>query len=137
MTVSFRNIDASPSDPVATWPFEGLVIVLERGLVADWQPLITEVKHHPWGVTARRVESYLGYAAPAPVTRLFSLVLERARAAADATIIVTATDGSAARAVVDLDYLYYTACEAVARCEVQLNMARAYCVARWRRIPPV
>jgi hypothetical protein len=84
MTVSFRNIDVSPSDPVATWPFEGLVIVLERGLVADWQPLITEVKHHPWGVTARRVESYLGYAAPSPVTRLFSLVLERARAAADA-----------------------------------------------------
>lgn len=60
-----------------------------------------------------------------------------ARAAADATMIVTATDGSAARSVVDLDYLYYTACEAVARCEVQLNMARAYCVARWRRIPPV
>ena len=79
MTVSFRNIDASPSDPVATWPFEGLVIVLERGLVADWQPLITEVRHHPWGVTARRVESYVGYAAPSPVTRLFSLVLERAR----------------------------------------------------------
>jgi len=60
-----------------------------------------------------------------------------ARAAADASIVVTASDGSAARVVVDLDYLYYTACEAVARCEVQLNMARAYCVARWRRIPPV
>jgi hypothetical protein len=60
-----------------------------------------------------------------------------ARAAADAIMIVTATDGNASHSVVDLDYIYYTACEAVARCEVQLNIARAYCVARWRRISPV
>ncbi len=84
MTISFRNVDASPSDPVATWPYEGLVICLERGLVEDWRPVIAELRRSPWGRTARRVESYLGYAEPSATTRLFALVLERARADAEA-----------------------------------------------------
>ena len=83
MTVSFRNVDAAPTDPVDTWPFEALVIVLERGLVADWQPLIRELQRRPWGRTARRVERYFGYAEPSDVTRLFFLILERARVRAD------------------------------------------------------
>ena len=84
MTVTFRNVDASPSDPVSTWPFEGLVVVIERGLVADWQPLIEELQRSPWGLSARRVEAYLGYETHSPATRFFSLVLARARSAADA-----------------------------------------------------
>ena len=83
MTVSFRNVDAAPTDPVDTWPFEALVIVVERGLVADWQPLIREVQRRPWGRTARRVERYLGYAEASAVTRLFSLNRDRARVRAD------------------------------------------------------
>lgn len=83
MTVSFRNVDASPSDPVETWPFEALVTMIERGLVPDWQPLIAELRRAPWGATARRVETYLGYAEPTATTRLFALVLERARSDAD------------------------------------------------------
>jgi len=84
MTVTFRNVDASPSDPVATWPFEGLVVVIERGLVADWQPLIAELQRSPWGLSARRVEAYLGYETHSPTTRFFALALARARSAADA-----------------------------------------------------
>ncbi len=84
MTVSFRNVDASPTDPVSTWPFEGLVIVIERGLVADWQPLIAELRRSPWGATARRVAAYLTFAEPGSTARLFTLVLARARSAAEA-----------------------------------------------------
>ncbi len=84
MTLAFRNVDASPADPVATWPFEGLVIAIERGLVPDWQPLIAELRQHPWGATARRVEAYLGFAEPSPTARLFTLLLERVRADAEA-----------------------------------------------------
>jgi hypothetical protein len=84
MTLQFRNVDASPSDPVSTWPYEALVTALERGLVGDWQPVIAELRHTPWGRTARRVETYLGYAEPSPVTRLFTLLLERIRADAEA-----------------------------------------------------
>ncbi len=83
MTVAFRNVDASPSDPVATWPYEGLVAAIERGLVADWQPVIRELRRSPWGPTARRVEAYLGYTEPSATTRLFALVLERARVDAE------------------------------------------------------
>ena len=79
MTVAFRNVDASPTDPVATWPYEGMVAVIERGLLADWQPLVVEIRLRPWGATARRVEAYLGYAEPSSATRLLELLLERAR----------------------------------------------------------
>ena len=79
MTVAFRNVDAAPSDPVATWPYEGMVAVIERGLLADWQPLVVEIRLRPWGAVARRVEAYLGYAELSSATRLLELLLERAR----------------------------------------------------------
>lgn len=83
MTVTFRNVDASPDDPVDTWPYEGLVTVLERGLVADWRPVLAEIRRHPWGRTARRVERYLAYERPHGVAPLFTLAIERARSAAE------------------------------------------------------
>jgi len=79
MPVSFRNVDASPSDPVDTWPYEALVAVIERGLVPDWQPVFAEVKRRPWGNVARRIEEYLSYAPPTAVGVLFRLAVERAR----------------------------------------------------------
>lgn len=39
MALQFRNVDASPKDPVGTWPYEALVAAIERGLVPDWQPI--------------------------------------------------------------------------------------------------
>ena len=49
MPVEFRNVDASPEDDVRTWPYEALVTVIDRGLVADWQPIFAEVRRSPWG----------------------------------------------------------------------------------------
>ncbi len=83
MTVHFRNVEASPDDPVATWPFEALATVIERGLVADWAPVLSEIRARPHGEVARAVESYLGYAATDGATRLFRLVLDDARRAED------------------------------------------------------
>ena len=79
MPLQFRNVDASPSDPVTTWPYEALVTAIERGLVPDWQPLFAELKRRPWGPVARKVEHYLTYAPPSGVTTLFTLAVERAR----------------------------------------------------------
>ena len=45
--VAFRNVVATPSDPVDTWPFEALVETLERGLVPDWQPMPPDVTAVP------------------------------------------------------------------------------------------
>lgn len=79
MPLQFRNVDASPSDPVTTWPYEALVTAIERGLVPDWQPLFAELKRRPWGPVARKVEQYLAYAPPSGITTLFTLAVKRAR----------------------------------------------------------
>lgn len=80
MTLQFRNVDASPTDPVDTWPYEALVTAIERGLVPDWQPIFAEVKASPWGPVSRKIERYLHYAPRSGVTTLFHLAIERARA---------------------------------------------------------
>lgn len=79
MTVQFRNVDAEWTDPVETWPYEALVTTIERGLVSDWQPIFREINARPWGKTARRLESYLGYSEHRAEVRLFGAALERAR----------------------------------------------------------
>lgn len=83
MPVVFRNVDASPDDDVRTWPYEALVIAIDRGLVGDWGPIFAEVRRSPWGHVARRVERYLSYRDPDGVSMLFSLAIERARDDAD------------------------------------------------------
>lgn len=80
MPVVFRNVEASPTDDVRTWPYEALVITIDRGLVADWKPIFDEVRRSPWGDVARRVERYLSYREPDGVSVLFQLAIDRARA---------------------------------------------------------
>jgi hypothetical protein len=79
MPVEFRNVDASTTDDVRTWPYEALVIAIDQGLVADWQPIFSELRRSPWGRVARRVERYLSYREPDGVGTLFGLAIERAR----------------------------------------------------------
>lgn len=80
MGVKFRNVDASPSDDVRTWPYEALVAVIDRGLVSDWKPVLAEIRRSPWGSVARRVERYLSYRQPDGAGTLFALAIEHARA---------------------------------------------------------
>ncbi|HEY7822297.1 MAG TPA: helix-turn-helix transcriptional regulator [Acidimicrobiia bacterium] len=83
MPLQFRNVDASPSDPVVTWPYEALVTAIERGLVPDWQPIFAELSRDPWGPVARKIERYLSYAPSSGTTTLFRLAIERARQKAE------------------------------------------------------
>lgn len=83
MPVAFRNLDVSPSDAVRTWPYEALVTVVDRGLVADWRPVFEEIRRSPWGRVARRVERYLSYREADGVGVLFQLAIDRARADMD------------------------------------------------------
>jgi len=83
MPVVFRNVEGSPEDDVRTWPYEGLVTVIDRGLVGDWQPIFAELRRSPWGKVARRVERYLTYREPDGVTALFALAIEQARSDAE------------------------------------------------------
>jgi hypothetical protein len=79
MPLQFRNVDASPKDPVNTWPYEALVTAIERGLISDWQPIFAELKNQPWGEVARRIERYLSYNPRSGVNALFALAIDRAR----------------------------------------------------------
>jgi len=84
MALNFRNVNASPSDPVVTWPYEALVTTIEQGLVPDWRPIFDHLKADPWGPVSRKIERYLEYAPRDGVTVLFRLAIDRARDNAEA-----------------------------------------------------
>ena len=50
---SFRNIGATPNDPVVQWGFEGLLAAIERGSMRLWDRIATEVREQPYGAVAR------------------------------------------------------------------------------------
>jgi hypothetical protein len=47
MSLTFRNITTLPSDPVSTWPTEGVQVALERGALSHWQRLAAEILKIP------------------------------------------------------------------------------------------
>ncbi len=47
MPLRFRNIDATPDDPVEEWGFEGMLAAIDRGYAADWRKLIMAVAADP------------------------------------------------------------------------------------------
>jgi hypothetical protein len=83
MSLSFRNVDADPSDPVETWPYEAMVAAIERGTVHDWAKITAAVRRDPWGHVARGLEDYLRYAEHSGVTELLRRVVQQARVEAE------------------------------------------------------
>lgn len=43
MPLRFRNIDATPDDPVEAWGFEGMLAAIDRGYATHWRKLVTAV----------------------------------------------------------------------------------------------
>lgn len=83
-TLTFRNVEASPRDPVADWPLEGIQTALERGSLSHWRRLAEAIGAEPWGPVARRVEAVLTYSRPYGVAAAMERVISRAREAAEA-----------------------------------------------------
>ncbi|MDO8147826.1 MULTISPECIES: helix-turn-helix transcriptional regulator [unclassified Isoptericola] len=75
----FRNIDASPEDPVSSWGIEGLSTALERGYLPHWQRIARAVRDEPHGTVARQLETALTVVEPNGATALLSAVLAQAR----------------------------------------------------------
>ncbi|MDQ3105887.1 MAG: helix-turn-helix transcriptional regulator [Actinomycetota bacterium] len=82
MSVTFRNVEVA-SDDVEQWPYEAIVITLERGTIGDWALLTRAIGASPWGEVARQVEDYLGYADEPDVASLLRRRIARARAEAE------------------------------------------------------
>ena len=82
-TLAFRNVDASPDDPVSEWPLEAIQTALERGSLEYWQRLASEVWSDPWGQVARRLEEVLAYSRPYGVAPAMERAIAHAREAAE------------------------------------------------------
>lgn len=80
----FRNVSASPDDPVETWPLEAMQTALARGSLTDWRRIVRVIQDDPWGPTARQVEEVLSYDRPYGVAESMSRIIGRARQDAEA-----------------------------------------------------
>jgi DNA-binding transcriptional regulator YiaG len=77
--LKFRNIAASPDDPVETWPFEGILTAVERGTLPDWRRLAGAIRADPWGPVAQQVLEAISMAHPYGTAELLTGVIARAR----------------------------------------------------------
>ena len=82
--LTFRNVDASPEDPVEEWPLEAFQAALERGSLKHWRRLAAAIEVQPWGPLARDVEEVLTHSRPYGVAKVMERVIERARSDAEA-----------------------------------------------------
>ena len=122
----FRNVDAEPSDPVATWPYEGLVAAIERGSLSDWRRVAAELRREPWGKIAASLDDYLGYGEETGVTALMQHALARARAAAHEEAVREVA--SQVRALVDISGL--SRAEFAARAGTSASRLSTYCTGK-------
>jgi DNA-binding transcriptional regulator YiaG len=77
--LKFRNVSASPDDPVETWPFEGILASVERGSLPDWRRLAAAIRADPWGPVAQQVLEAVRLSHPFGTTELLEGVIDSAR----------------------------------------------------------
>ncbi len=80
MSTLLRNVEADLAAPVAEWPFEAVLAVLERGGITLWSRLATQIRADPWGPVARKVEEALEIAHPYGVEPLLRAIVSSSRA---------------------------------------------------------
>jgi DNA-binding transcriptional regulator YiaG len=78
-SLKFRNITASPDDPVDTWPFEGILAAVERGTLPDWRRLAAAIRADPWGPVAQQVLEAIRLSRPYGTAELLEGVVHHAR----------------------------------------------------------
>lgn len=81
--LKFRNVDASPSDAVETWPFEGVVAAIERGTLPDWRRLAAAIYADPWGDVAAQVLEAIRLSDTYGVNVLMDMIVSDARSRAE------------------------------------------------------
>ncbi|RFA11562.1 hypothetical protein B7R21_12750 [Subtercola boreus] len=79
MPLRFRNIEATPDDPVSAWGFEGMLAAIDRGYAHDWRKLVDAVATDP------ELRPVFDEAAEAAESRSTVGLLESALARATAT----------------------------------------------------
>lgn len=77
--LKFRNLTASPDDPVETWPFEGIIAAIERATLPDWRRLASVIRADPWGPVAQQVLEAIQLSRPYGTAELLEGVIDNAR----------------------------------------------------------
>ncbi|SDB85798.1 hypothetical protein SAMN05216410_0495 [Sanguibacter gelidistatuariae] len=80
MALQFRNIDATPDDPVEQWGVEGMLTAIERGYLPHWRRIARAVKRDPQGKAALDLDEALSIAERQGVVVLLRRILDAARA---------------------------------------------------------
>ncbi|MBU6496026.1 MAG: helix-turn-helix domain-containing protein [Acidobacteria bacterium] len=78
-TLKFRNVDATPEDPVERWGAEGIQTAIERGSLRYWRRIIAAVEDDPWGKVSREVEEALALPRPYGASELIARALHHVR----------------------------------------------------------
>lgn len=84
-TLQFRNIDATPDDPVEQWGVEGILAAIDRGSLPHWRRIAAAVCADPWGPVAADLEQALSVAEDVGVAATLRRILDRAREDVDAS----------------------------------------------------
>ena len=79
MSVPFRHVDVPAGTPIAQWPYEAIVTLVERGTIRDWALLTREIDREPWGAVARQLEELFAYERPWGVAPLLQRAIARSR----------------------------------------------------------
>ena len=78
-TLRFRNIDATPADPVEVWGVEGLLAAVDRGSLPDWRRIAAAVSAEPRGPFATLLLQALDLAEDRGVVATMRRAVARAR----------------------------------------------------------
>jgi len=79
VSVKFRNLEVSPSDPVERWGVEGIATALDRGGLAEWRRIARALNDEPYGKVAADVEQAVEVAEDRGLVEYMRMALERAR----------------------------------------------------------
>ncbi len=77
--LKFRNIIATPEDPVECWGAEGIHTAIERGSLRYWRRIVAAIEKDPWGKVSREVEEALASSRPYGASELIARSVEYIR----------------------------------------------------------
>lgn len=84
-TLQFRNINATPADPVEQWGVEGILAAIDRGSLPHWRRVAAAIVADPWGPVAADLEEALRLAEDVGVAATLRRILASAREDVDAS----------------------------------------------------
>jgi hypothetical protein len=75
----FRNITATPDDPVEQWGVEGILAAIDRGSLPHWRRITVAIRSDPWGAVAADLEQALTLAQDTGTAATLRRTLAQAR----------------------------------------------------------